>query len=331
MYTVGGGKNNMPSCAATARKANRNLTKAKEAKQDEFYTQLTDIEKELKHYRKHFRGKTVYCNCDDPKVSNFFEFFNKKFTEWGLKRLITTCYKNDNPDLFSRGISKKAKCLDWDGKGEPKVLSLEGDGDFRSEESIALLEQADIVVTNPPFSLFREYVALLVEHKKKFIIVGNLNSITYKDIFPLIRDNKVWLGYNCTRWFMTPDGSIFEAARSFWYTNLDTAKRHEDIILYKKYSPSEYPTYVNYDAIEVGKTADIPMDYDGAMGVPITFLDKYNPDQFEIVGSSRTLATPMSEVVAGETGKQRFYLPNSNGTYRRLYDRIIIKNKKVGA
>jgi hypothetical protein len=305
------------ACAQETKKANQNLARARDAKRDEFYTQLTDIEKELKHYRKHFRGKVVYCNCDDPKASNFFRYFFLNFKELGLKRLIATCYKNDNSELRSQGISKKAKYLDWDGRGEPKTVSLEGDGDFRSEESIALLKQADIVVTNPPFSLFREYIAQLVEHGKRFLVVGNLNSIAYKDIFPLIRDNKMWLGYNCTRWFTTPDGSMFEAARSFWYTNLDTAKRHEDIILYKKYNPSEYPTYDNYDAIEVSKTADIPMNYNGAMGVPITFLDKYNPDQFEIIGIDRVLVEKL-------TGKvSRFHIKG-----KEVYARIVIRRKR---
>jgi hypothetical protein len=264
-------------------KANQNLTKAKAAKQDEFYTQLTDIEKELKHYTKHFKGKVVFCNCDDPKVSNFYRYFYLKFEELGLKRLIATCYKNDDPNSRSRGISKKAKYLDWDGKGEPKIVNLEGNGDFRSEECIALLKQADIVVTNPPFSLFRDYVAQLVEHGKKFLIVGNINVITYKECFGLIKTNKMWLGYNCVRHFVRPDGSMFETARTFWYTNLNIAKRCEEFILYKKYTPKEYPKYDNYDAIEVSKAKDIPIDYKGAMGVPITFLDKFNPEQFEIV------------------------------------------------
>jgi len=264
-------------------KANQNLTKAKAAKQDEFYTQLTDIEKELKHYTKHFKGKVVFCNCDDPKVSNFYRYFYLKFEELGLKRLIATCYKNDDPNSRSRGISKKAKYLDWDGKGEPKIVNLEGNGDFRSEECIALLKQADIVVTNPPFSLFRDYVAQLVEHGKKFLIVGNINVITYKECFGLIKTNKMWLGYNCARHFVRPDGSMFETARTFWYTNLNIAKRCEEFILYKKYTPKEYPKYDNYDAIEVSKAKDIPIDYKGAMGVPITFLDKFNPEQFEIV------------------------------------------------
>ena len=296
-------------------KANQNLTKAKAAKQDEFYTQLTDIEKELKHYTKHFKGKVVFCNCDDPKVSNFYRYFYLKFEELGLKRLIATCYKNDDPNSRSRGISKKAKYLDWDGKGEPKIVNLEGNGDFRSEECIALLKQADIVVTNPPFSLFRDYVAQLVEHGKKFLIVGNINVITYKECFGLIKTNKMWLGYNCARHFVRPDGSMFETARTFWYTNLNIAKRCEEFILYKKYTPKEYPKYDNYDAINVDKTKDIPIDYEGVMGVPITFLDKFNPNQFEIIG----------QMVTTKVDKFNYGYPYVKG--KKIYARILIKRR----
>jgi len=271
---------------------NKNLHKAKNAKKDEFYTQLPDIERELVHYKKHFKGKVVLCNCDDPRVSNFFHYFSYSFEELKLKKLITTCYKNQDMDLFSRNKSEKAIYLEYKGdKNANKVPDpeeigikhLKRDGDFRSEECIKLLKQVDIVVTNPPFSLFREYVAQLIEYKKKFLIIGNINAITYKEIFKLIKENRLWLGYNCTRYFKRPDGTMFETARSFWFTNLDITKRHEDIILYKKYDSKEYPKYDNYDAINVDKTKDIPADYDGVMGVPITFLDKYNPDQFEIV------------------------------------------------
>lgn len=212
------------------------------------------------------------------------------------------------------------------------MLPLEGDGDFRSKECIALLEEADIVVTNPPFSLFREYVGQLIKHDKEFLVIGNINAISLKDCFGLIKANRMWLGNTCARWFRRPDGSIFESARSFWYTNLDTKARHEEVVLIKRFDPAEYPSYHNYDAIEVSKAVNIPMDYDGAMGVPITFLDKYNPDQFEILGSSRTLGRPMSEVAKKGTylqGGPRFYLANGDGTYRRMYDRLVIRNKRL--
>ncbi len=278
---------------------------AKKLKKDEFYTQLPDIENELRHYREHFSGKVVYCNCDDPKISNFFHYFTHNFEKLGLKKLITTCYKNQNSDLFSQNDSEKAICLEYvEGGNTPdlaktRISHLNGDGDFRSRECIELLKQSDIVVTNPPFSLFREYVAQLMEYGKEFLIIGSRNAITYKEIFPLIKNNKLWLGYSTGDMeFRVPDYyppkvhryRMDEKGRKFyslgnagWFTNLDLKKRHEEIILYKKYSPDEYPKYDNYDAIEVSKVNKIPVDYDGAMGVPITFLDKHNPDQFEII------------------------------------------------
>lgn len=290
--------------------ANKNLNKAKEAKKDEFYTQLEDINNELRHYREHFRGKTVLCNCDDPRVSNFFTYFAYNFEFLGLKRLITTCYKNQDSDLFSQNSSEKAVYLIYDGDKngnripdpeEIGVKPLKGDGDFRSAECIELLKQADIVVTNPPFSLFREYVAQLIEYNKKFLIIGHQNAITYKEIFPLIKENKLWLGYGFkggAGHFISnyedkatagnhKEGMI-RVSGVTWFTNLETQKRHEDLILYKKYTPEEYPKYDNYNAINVNKVADIPYDYDGVMGVPITFLDKYNPTQFEIVGCTES-------------------------------------------
>ena len=291
--------------------SNAGLNAAGAARKDDFYTQLPDIEKELVHYRDHFQGKVVYCNCDDPTVSNFFKYFSHKFSDLGLKKLVTTCYKNQQRDLFSRHDAEKAVKLEYDGfrKGErvPKVedigvTNLDGDGDFRSEECIELLKQADVVVTNPPFSLFREYVAQMIAHCKKFLIIGNANAITYKEIFPLIKDNKIWLGPSITsgdREFGVPDhypltaathridqnGNKFIRVKGVrWFTNLDHHKRHEELILYRRFTPEDCPAYDNYDAIEVSKTKHIPMDYTGAMGVPITFLDKYNPDQFEILG-----------------------------------------------
>ena len=291
--------------------AKRNIDKAKEAKKDEFYTQLDDINNELKHYREHFRGKTVLCNCDDPRISNFFTYFAYNFEFLGLKKLITTCYKNQNMDLFSQNQSEQAVYLIYEGDkngnhtpdaNEIGVIPLKGDGDFRSKECIELLKEADIVVTNPPFSLFREYVAQLMEYGKEFLIIGNQNALSYKEIFPLIRDNKMWLGasiHSGDRKFWVPEDYELKAAgcgidatgRKFirvkgvrWFTNLDYKERHEDLILYKNYTPDLYPKYENYDAINVNKTEDIPCDYEGIMGVPITFMDKYNPDQFEIIG-----------------------------------------------
>lgn len=293
--------------------ANKNLNKAKVAKKDEFYTQLEDINNELRHYREHFRGKTVLCNCDDPRVSNFFTYFAYNFEFLGLKKLITTCYKNQDSDLFSQGASEQAVYLIYEGDKngnhipDPEEIGihpLKGDGDFRSAECIELLKEADIVVTNPPFSLFREFVALMMEYEKKFLIIGNQNAITYKEIFPLIMKNQIWLGCKtgdmsfkvpsdseprATRYWQDETGQKWRSMGNIcWFTNLDHHKRHEDLILYKKYSPEEYPKYDNYNAINVNKVAEIPCDYDGVMGVPITFLDKYNPNQFEIVGCTES-------------------------------------------
>lgn len=293
--------------------ANSNLSAAKLSKEDEFYTQLGDIEKEMRHYRKHFKDKVVYCNCDDPRISNFFHYFSHNFEKLGLKKLIATCYKNQSMDLFSQNDVEQAIYLEYEGDkdgdripgvDEIEIKQLQGDGDFRSAESITLLEQADIVVTNPPFSLFRPYVKQLIEHEKKFLIVGSQNAISYKEIFRLIKANKIWLGYNngdmkfrvpdyyeprATRFWVDEGGQKWRSlGNACWFTNMDISKRHEDLLLYKTYDPEKYPTYDNYEAIEVAKVVDIPMDYDGVMGVPLTFLDKYNPDQFEILGLSGT-------------------------------------------
>lgn len=289
--------------------ANKSFDAAKENKEDEFYTQLSDIEKELSHYKNHFKNKTVLCNCDDPRISNFFNYFALKFDELGLKRLITTCYKNQEVDLFSQNDCERAVWLDYYGNpNDPtntdfstvEVKQLRGNGDFRSPECIDLLKQADIVVTNPPFSLFREYVATLIKYNKKFLIIGNQNAITYKEIFSLLKENKIWLGYNAgdmsfkvpdyytprnTRYWEDEKGQKWRSLGNIcWFSNLDIAKRHEQLVLYKNYNSQEFPHYENYDAINVDKTTDIPMDYDGVIGVPITFLDKYSPDQFEIIG-----------------------------------------------
>jgi hypothetical protein len=262
----------------TAKAKNRNLHKAKNSKQDEFYTQLEDIERELKHYQQHFKGKIVYCNCDDPRVSNFFHYFSFNFEQLGLKKLITTCYKNQDLDLFSKHDSERAIYLEYNGDKsgnnvpdteEIGIKHLKGDGDFRSEEAIELLKQADIVVTNPPFSLFREYVEQLIEYDKQFVIIGNHNAITYKEIFGLIKENKLWLGYTHPEKFVVPDGYEQREYRSWrdengvnwrslgnaiWFTNLDISKRHENLILYETYSPEKYLSFDNYDAINVNKT-----------------------------------------------------------------------------
>lgn len=313
---------------------NKSLQNANKAKKDEFYTQLVDIENELRHYKEHFRGKTVLCNCDDPRVSNFFHYFAYSFEQLGLKKLITTCYKNQDMNLFSQNKSEKAIYLEYEGDKngnripdieEIGIKELKGDGDFRSAECIELLKQADIVVTNPPFSLFREYIAQLVKYEKKFLVIGTQNAITYKEIFPLIKENKLWLGYGFkggAGHFISKYEDIATAGDHrqgmirvsgvTWFTNLETEKCHEELILYKKYTPEEYPKYDNYDAINVGKTSDIPMDYDGVMGVPITFLYKYNPAQFEILGNEYDL----------KISKGRGYI---NG--KRKYSRIFIKRK----
>lgn len=338
---------------------NRTLHAAKATRQDEYYTQLPDIEKELRHYAEHFTGKTVLCNCDDPKVSNFFHYFSHKFHTLKLKKLITTCYKNIDPDLFSKHKGKHGLRLIYNGEQTPggrvpafsklDKLALEGDGDFRSDECIELLKQADVVVTNPPFSLFREYVEQLVKYKKKFIILGNQNAITYTDFFALIRANKVWLGVNNggTKWFevkadydiKTESRKKIENGRKFfsmgsvnWYTNLDIAKRHEELITFEKYDPNNYPKYDNYDAIEVATYKRIPIDYDGAMGVPITFLDKYNPDQFEILGWTRGVdefdAYPTKRYVNPKQVKPDGTV--SNGGKVNTGPNLLLKNRPAG-
>lgn len=330
--------------------ARKDLRTAQGNKKDEFYTQLEDIEKELRHYRNHFEGKTVFCNCDDPFESNFFKYFAMNFNFLKLKKLICTCYAgspishtelNDLP-IFNQNDSKEEKMpymiqinevSDQNGDGAVDMSDVEtllrndrnlltildGDGDFRSEESIEWLKEADIVVTNPPFSLFREYIAQLMNYEKKFIILSNQNALTYKEFFPLIKDNKVWVGYgfNMSLIFRSPYKNELESNRSFvrskgydpdyyiktpaicWFTNLDIQKRHEELICYKKYNPEQFPKYANYDAINVDKVSDIPERYNDVIGVPITFLDKYNPDQFEIIalGNSRENFTPTKDFI----------------------------------
>ena len=328
-----------------AKSLNKNLHKAKTGKNDEFYTQLSDIEKEMRHYKKHFKNKVVLCNCDDPRVSNFFHYFSYNFEQLGLKKLIATCYKNQNMDLFSEHKSEKAIYLEYNGDKngdripnpeEIGIIELNGDGDFRSAESIELLKQADIVVTNPPFSLFREYVSQLVEYDKKFIIVGNQNAITYKEIFSLIRENKLWLGFGFNRNMahfvnkhyvdyasdLDHKEGMIRVSGVVWYTNIDISKRHDEMILFKTYNEEEYPKFDNYNAINVDKTKEIPMDYEGAMGVPITFLDKYNPEQFELLGCTYSYGEPVGYHIEGKG-----FNPSING--KEIYKRLFIKNKKL--
>jgi len=361
-----------------AKSQNTGLKKAGIAKKDEFYTQLVDIEKEVKHYKNQFRDKVVYCNCDDPFESNFFKYFAANFNALGLKKLITTSYTkspiaggqlplfemeglkpdgkepyvveiNEVPDINNDGAISLEDVEALLRRNKKSSRKLQGNGDFRSEECIELLKKADVVVTNPPFSLFREYIAQLVEYNKKFLIIGNVNAITYKECFKLIRDNKLWLGasiHSGDREFRVPDYYPLEAAGSRvdekgnkyirvkgvrWFTNLDYEERHENLVLYKKYSPSEYPKYDNYDAIEVSKTADIPMNYKGDMGVPITFLDKYNPEQFEILG----LANDKREIDKAFIQGSEFNLDAQHKRFvgmvlnkKATYARILIKQKK---
>lgn len=385
---------------------NADLGAAKTAKKDEFYTQLTDIEKEMRYYRKHFQDKTVLCNCDDPFESNFFKYFALNFNRLGLKKLIATCYysspiagqqlqygcdangqmtfyfedkgaeenKSKRPykavvtqvyDKMGDGGVDMLDVAELFRTGENELVELESDGDFRSPECLALLDESDIVVTNPPFSLFRDYVAVLMEHRKHFIIIGNMNAITYKEIFPLIKENKLWLGasiHSGDRKFYVPDDyplnasgcGIDEDGRRYirvkgvrWYTNLDLKQRHEETILVKRYSSELYPTYDNYEAIDVSKVSDIPYDYAGIMGVPITFMDKYNPDQFDIIGCADYTGKYGSDDIGvgriGEkwietyrkNGGRGHYTANmtslvyydSDGNARNTFKRILVRNK----
>ena len=379
---------------------NSGLSNATKAKKDEFYTQLTDIEKEMRYYRAHFKGKTVFCNCDDPFESNFFKYFVLNFNKLELKKLIATCYatspianqqltlfdviggEEENRDKPYKAIVTTVYDKTGDGgvdmfdvaelfkSGENELTELAGDGDFRSKECLELLDEADIVVTNPPFSLFRDYVATLMEHKKKFIIIGNVNAITYKEVFPLIMNNKIWIGasiHSGDRAFYVPDDYPLNASgcgvdadgRKFirvkgvrWWTNIDYRQRHEELILVKKYSPENYSSYDNYDGINVDATSDIPCDYAGMMGVPITFLDKYSPDQFEILGVTQSwcgLASKIypKQVQIDKNGKRsqvtklndgaaiKVEVPPKGKTYYdvdgelfvKTYARVLVRNK----
>ena len=340
---------------------NTDLNSARENKADEFYTQFTDIEKEMVNYKDHFKNKVILCNCDDPRLSNFFKYFALNFNFFGLKKLISVCYKNQDFDLFSQNDCEKAVYVEYTGSekdhiptnDELEIKELKGDGDFRSKECIELLKQSDIVITNPPFSLFREYVAQLMKYEKKFIILGNINAITYKEVFPLIQENKLWLGqsiHSGDREFGVPDNYPLKASgfridddgKKFirvkgvrWFSNLDYKDRHENLILYETYTPEKYPKYDNYDAIEVSKTSEIPNDYSGWMGVPITFLDKYNPDQFEIIGiAKRGAGDPsLKSKVYTKADYPNYSDLNAtpvlikNGELRNTYPRILIRKK----
>ena len=356
--------------------ANKMLSQAKAAKKDEFYTQLTDIERELRHYKAFFEGKVVLCNCDDPFESNFFKYFAMNFNALKLKKLIATCYAT-SPIIYTqlsmftgeeKVIGKEppkkkpykviiSEVTDLNGDGcidladvellcrqKGNVLTLlKGDGDFKSPECVELLQQADVVVTNPPFSLFREYVAQLMKYEKKFIIIGNMNAIHYKEIFPLIRDNKLWIGpsiHSGDRKFNVPDDYPLYAAgcgtdengKRFirvkgvrWFTNVDTLQRHEKLILYREYSPEKYPKYYNYDGIDVSSVADIPCDYDGDMGVPDNFIDQYNPEQFEIVGLSADVPKTMTHTVVGD--EIQYIKPDGSIAWRTPYT---VSERKAG-
>lgn len=326
------------------RDKNTSLHQAKQQRYDEFYTQRSDIDRELAHYQAHFRGKTVLCNCDDPRVSNFFKYFASNFRVLGLERLIATCYKSNNAELFSTHDAEQAVYIDYRGegiehndwlKGEIPVKKLEGDGSFDSEECIELLQQADIVVTNPPFSLFREYMATLFKYNKKFLVIGNKNAITYKEIFPLIASNRLWTGVrgfaggmwfevtiDCPNYDKEEGGKKLKNVPSIWFTNLEHRKRNEELILVKKYNPEDYPNYDNYDAINVDKVADIPCDYTGGMGVPITFLDKYNPQQFEILGATESEGVGFSNGLWNKSSKVAQPLVFGERKYKRLFIRF---------
>lgn len=258
---------------------NTNLNIAKSTKIDEFYTQLCDIENELQHYTKYFKNKVVFCNCDDPTWSEFWRYFHINFTKLGLKKLISTHYNKD----------KHSYKLEYIGGDDNNVENgtktpLSQNGDFRSDECVEILKTVDIVVTNPPFSLFKEYIAQLTEYKKKFLIIGSLNAVSYKDVFPLIKDNKLWLGYNSVKEFKKPDGNIQKFGNIYWYTNLKIDKTHNNLILSKEYNEKDYPKYDNFDIINIDKVSDIPKNYEGVMGVPITFILKYDPKEFKILG-----------------------------------------------
>ena len=312
----------------------KHLENAKKAKNDEFYTQLVDLEKELQHYKKHFKDKIVFCNCDDPTYSNFWKYFHLNFKFLGLKKLISTHYDSKNPTYK----------MEYSGGNDADCniglkISLKGNGDFRSQECIDILKESDIVVTNPPFSLFREYVSQLIKYNKKFIIIGNMNAITYKEIFPLIKNNKIWAGYSFNKTFEFSVPDYYETSKSkridengrkiikvptiCWFTNEKISKHTEKLFLTEKYDPEKYPKYDNYDAINVDKVAEIPKDYDGVMGVPISFLDKYCPEQFEILGATESEGKGFSSGLWDDKSKISQPVVDGHRVYKRLFIRKI--------
>ncbi len=354
---------------------NDSFARAKFAREDEFYTQLTDIEKEMRHYRKHFNGKTILCNCDDPFESNFFKYFVLNFNRLGLKKIIATCYtgspianrqlslfdvldgspeENANRpykavvttvyDKTGDGMVDMLDVAELFKSGENELTELEGDGDFRSEECLALLDESDIVATNPPFSLFREYVATLLEHKKYFVIIGSQNAITYKEIFPLLRDNQIWLGYNSgdmafkvpdhyqpreTRYWVDESGQKWRSMGNItWYTNLDIKRRHEKMILVSRYRPENYHHYDNFDGIDVESLDHIPYDYAGIMGVPLTIMQSHNPDQFEIVGFGKGELAKSIGVQKNHRGRADLAYTLPDGSHKCPYGRILVRNKQ---
>lgn len=357
---------------------NSRLGEAKAEKNDEYYTRLADIENELRYYRRHFKGKTVLCNCDDPFESQFFKYFVMNFNQLGLNKLIATCYQgspimgtqldfwNMTPDVHQGTPYKAVVTSVYDATGdgyldmedikelfrtgENELIKLKGDGDFRSEECLALLDEADVIVTNPPFSLFREYITTLIERKKKFVIVGPLSGAKYKKTFPLVRDGKIWLGYKPTgkdmyfdvseelsEWlvnnkkkgsgYVIIDGEIKGRAQAVWFTNLDIKKRHDNIVLVKRYSPEKYPSYNNFPGIEISDVSEIPCDWDGYMGVPISFLELHNPDQFEIVGLGEGNLAKEIGITRNSEGRTKLEYTLPNGDLKLAFARIIIRNK----
>ena len=299
-----------------------NLRNAKVVKNDEYYTKASDIENELRHYKEHFRGKTILCNCDDPTWSEFWRYFHLNFAFLGLKKLISTHYDSDKPTY--KMVYEGGNDADYEVGEKTKFMQ---NGDFESKECLDLLDECDIVATNPPFSLARRYLRTLMEHNKKFVIVGDLNWITYKEVFPLITENRIWLGNNHIKEFRQPDGTFKQFGNKLWFTNLDIPKRHEKLILWEHYSPDKYPKFDNFDAISVNKVNEIPCDYDGLMGVPVSYLDRWNPDQFEVVGADFQLAQP-EMLPDGKKGTGRFYLCEDDGR-KRLYSRIVIRKKSA--
>ena len=344
---------------------NASLNAAKDAKNDEFYTQYEDIQAELNHYESHFKNKTVLCNCDDPFESNFCKFFLRNFNYLGLRRLICTSYTSspmlgiqmtlwdDADEPVQRGngyVIDISEVPMANGKGvsdddidkllkskKRGVRKLEGNGDCRSDECVEYLKQADIVVTNPPFSMLREFISFLIKHEKRFLIIGNQNALHYKEIFPLIQNDEVWLGYNHVKEFLKPNGTTKSFGNVLWYTNLDILKRHEELVLYKRYSPENYPRYCNFDAINVDRVSDIPIDYYECIGVPDTFLNRYNPDEFEIIGLGsgylgqsigvrRILPEHKRQMTSHSAAGDLYYL-DSDGKPKVPYSRIIIRRK----